>query len=195
MNLRPKPPAKPTPKASAKGAPKLNSKPGTVWMRAAAFAAREHKGHLRKDGRTPYIAHVFRVAMIVSHQFGHDDESTLAAAILHDVIEDTPNDYDDISRRFGHDVADMVAALTKNMLLPEPEREKDYDQRLAKADWRARLIKLADVLDNATDGAGKAGKLRDKCRRAIALATPDAANHPETRAGIELVRALPILAG
>ncbi len=167
----------------------------TLWMRAATFAARAHRLHMRKDKRTPYVAHVFRVAMLICHRFEHNDDVTLAAAILHDVIEDTPNDYDDISRRFGHDVAELVAALTKNMLLPEPAREKDYDKRLKAADWRARLIKLADVLDNAADGMGKTAKLRDKCERAIALAEPDAADHPESRRGIELVRALPIMAG
>lgn len=175
---------------------KTSTKPGAnpkLWLRAAAFAARAHKEHLRKDKRTPYIAHVYRVAMIVRHMFGCEDDAAIAAAILHDVIEDTPNDYDDIEDRFGPDVADMVAALTKNMLLREPEREKDYDTRLAAADWRARLIKLADVYDNTSDGMGKTAKLKDKCVRALALARPDAADHPETARAIALVEALPAL--
>lgn len=161
-----------------------------LWMRACAFAARAHEGHLRKDGKTPYIAHVYRVAMIVRQVFGCDDDEALAAAVLHDVIEDTPNDYDDIESRFGVAVADMVAALTKNMTLPEPIRERDYDERLARADWRARLIKLADVYDNSSDGMGKAGKLRDKVSRALDLAAPDAPAHPQTARAIEAVRAL-----
>ncbi len=122
-----------------------------LWRRAAAYAARMHHHHARKDGRTPYFAHPARVAMTVRDTFGCDDPAALAAAFLHDTIEDTPADYDDIHDRFGRDVADLVAALSKNMLLPEPEREADYDRRLAAADWRARLVKLADVLDNAED--------------------------------------------
>jgi len=164
-----------------------------LWLRAATFAARAHKKHMRKDGRTPYVAHVYRVAMIVRHVFGCRDDAVIAAAILHDTIEDTPTDYDDIASRFGADVAGMVAALTKNMFLPEPEREADYERRLRASDWRVRLIKLADVMDNATDGMGKASKLRHRCRLAIELAAGDAAGHPETARGIEAVRALPIL--
>ncbi len=122
-----------------------------VWRRAAAFAARMHANHARKDGRTPYFSHPARVAMTVRDTFGLDDPDAIAAAFLHDTIEDTPADYDDIADRFGTAVADLVAALTKNMLLPEAQREADYDARLAAADWRARLVKLADVLDNAED--------------------------------------------
>jgi len=161
-------------------------------VKAYEFGAEAHAGQMRQSGE-PYISHPVAVAGILADM--RMDAKGIAAAILHDVIEDTPNDYDDISRRFGHDVADLVAALTKNMLLPEPVRERAYDERLRAADWRARLIKLADVLDNAADGMGKAAKLRDKCERAIALAQPDAADHPETRRGIELVRALPIMSG
>ncbi|MEZ6318866.1 MAG: HD domain-containing protein [Phycisphaerales bacterium] len=166
-----------------------------LWLRAATFAARAHKKHLRKDRRTPYVAHVYRVAMIVRHLFGCHDDAVLAAAMLHDTIEDTPTDYDEIAERFGTDVADMVAALTKNMFLPEPEREADYERRLVASDWRVRLIKLADVMDNATDGMGKASKLKRRCKLAIELAEPDAARHPETARAIEVVRALPILTG
>lgn len=167
----------------------------SLWLRAATFAARVHKKHLRKDRRTPYVAHVYRVAMIVRHLFGCHDDAVIAAAILHDTIEDTPTDYDALASRFGTDVADMVADLTKNMLLPEPEREADYERRLRASDWRVRLIKLADVMDNATDGMGKPAKLQRRCLKAIELAEPDAPAHPETARAIGLVRALPILSG
>ncbi|MEL6797354.1 MAG: HD domain-containing protein [Planctomycetota bacterium] len=137
-----------------------------VWRKAAAYAARMHANHARKDGRTPYFSHPARVAMTVRDTFGLDDADAIAAAFLHDTIEDTPADYDDIADRFGTAVADLVAALTKNMLLPEPEREADYDQRLASADWRARLVKLADVLDNAEDMHTRPdGNRADVCRR------------------------------
>ncbi|MBX3380507.1 MAG: bifunctional (p)ppGpp synthetase/guanosine-3',5'-bis(diphosphate) 3'-pyrophosphohydrolase [Phycisphaeraceae bacterium] len=154
--------------------------PGALWREAAAFAARKHSGQFRRDGRTPYFAHVVRVAMTVSEMFGCHDEEVLAAALLHDLIEDTTTDYEDILERFGKSVAGMVASLTKNMAIPEAMREKEYDGRIAKADWRVRLIKLADVYDNLIDGVndprGKAEvpKRLDACRRAIALAERDA---------------------
>src|SRR5690606_27204570 len=114
-------------------------------------AARAHQGQTRKDGLTPYFSHSVRVALTLRQTFGCDDPIALAAAILHDTIEDTPADYDDIAEGFGSEIAGIVAALTKNMILPESEREPEYDARLSQADWRARLIKLADVYDNLSD--------------------------------------------
>lgn len=169
-----------------------------LWQSACAFAARAHAGQVRKDGLTPYFSHPVRVALTLRHTFGCEDAIALAAAVLHDTIEDTPADYDDIADRFGSEVADIVAALTKNMILSEHEREPEYDARLAKADWRARLIKLADVYDNlcdmhtsrASDSRRAAERHIARCRRAIALAEPDAPPHPETARAIECVRGL-----
>ncbi len=153
-----------------------------LWQRAAAFSARAHRHQLRKDKETPYVSHPFRVAMTVRHVFGCDDPVAIAAALLHDTIEDTATDYDDIAGAFGDDVASVVAAMTKSMILPEPQREVDYDRRLAAADWRARLIKLADVYDNACDAAQltpeSRAKLPDKIARAVALAARDRATNP-----------------
>ncbi|HZW10829.1 MAG TPA: HD domain-containing protein [Phycisphaerales bacterium] len=166
------------------------------WQRAASFAADRHRHHLRKDGRTPYVAHVYRVAMTVRDIFGCDDDDALAAALLHDTIEDTPTDFDDIEKRFGAAVAEMVAALTKNMILREDEREADYDARLSRADWRARLVKLADVFDNLSDLHNRPAadlaafrRMESRCERAIALALPDESREP-VRRGIEAVREL-----
>ncbi len=158
-----------------------------LWQKAVSFSARAHLGQFRKDERTPFTAHPVRVAMTVSAVFGCADEATLAAAVLHDTIEDTTTDYEDLEEAFGREVADLVAALTKNAALPEADREPDYDSRLARSDWRARLIKLADCYDNLCDAARPATpeKVREKCRRALALARPDARAHPETARGIE----------
>lgn len=166
----------------------------SLWQQAASFAAWKHRHQTRKDGRTPYIAHTFRVAMTVRDVFGCDDPAVIAAALLHDTIEDTLTDHDELSSLFGVEIADVVAALTKNMALPAAQREADYDTRLASADWRARLIKLADVFDNHSDlperSAEALGKMHDKCRRAIELAEPDAAQHECIRRGIAAVQSL-----
>lgn len=165
-----------------------------VWREAVSFALRAHAGQMRRDGKTPYAAHVVRVMMTVRETFGCEDPVALAAAVLHDTIEDTPTDYDDVASAFGDEVAGIVAAMTKNMLLPEAQREPDYDARLRAGDWRARLIKLADVLDNASDNGKKnakaTGKLRQKVERAVGLAEPDAAAHPETARAIEILHGL-----
>lgn len=164
-----------------------------LWRRAASFAARAHGGHVRKDGRTPYAAHPFRVAMTVRDVFRCADAECIAAALLHDVVEDTPHDYDDIAEEFGVAVAGMVSALTKDMRLEESAREVEYDARLARADWRARLIKLADVLDNLHDiraPRDEAAEARHekRCSRAMALAESDAAEHPETGRALAALR-------
>lgn len=161
-----------------------------LWWKAVAFAARSHGRQFRDDGATPYIAHPFRVSLIIRDVFGCNDEICLAAALLHDVLEDTPIDYDDLSKRFGHDVAGCVASLTKDMRLPEPEREYAYDEALARSDWRARLIKLADTYDNFCDigKRSKRNKFLERCRRAIAIASPASGEHeaiPRAIAAVE----------
>ncbi len=165
-----------------------------TWQSAAAFAARAHKHQLRKDARTPYFAHPVRVAMTVRHVFGCEDEVAICAALLHDTIEDTTTDYDDIDGAFGRVVAGIVAALTKNMALPLREREADYDARLAGADWRARLVKLADVYDNWCDShelsAESRRKLPGRAARALALAERDRKRHPEMERAVRAVKGL-----
>lgn len=149
----------------------------SILQDAAAFASRAHRHQVRKDGRTPYASHVFRVALTVRQVFGCEDPVVLAAALLHDTIEDTTTDYDDLHGRFGAGVADCVAALTKNMALREGEREAEYDARLARADWRARLVKLADAYDNLCDARTSAAGVEEKyftrCLRALGLAGAD----------------------
>jgi len=174
-----------------------NSARPELFQQAAAFAARAHRHQLRKDGRTPYVSHVTRVALTLTQVFRCDDPVALAAALLHDTIEDTTTDYDDLHERFGKEVADAVAALTKNMTLPEEEREEEYHRRLARADWRVRLIKLADVYDNFCDvdswPKDKQGRQRakayDKCREAIKIAQADA-NDPIMANAIRAVERL-----
>ncbi|MEK6701367.1 MAG: HD domain-containing protein [Planctomycetota bacterium] len=166
-----------------------------LWQRAAAFAAFKHRHQVRKDGRTPYISHPFRVAMTLRHEFGCDDPAVLTAAMLHDVIEDTTTDYDDLLERFGATVADLVCAVTKNAALPKAQREPQYDAQIAAADWRARIIKLADTYDNLVDAMDLPGEhdmVVDSCekaRRAIGLASVDL-DQPALVRGIAKLKAL-----
>jgi (p)ppGpp synthase/HD superfamily hydrolase len=125
--------------------------PTDLLLDAVSFAARAHRHQLRKDEETPYAAHPFRVCLIVRHVFGIDDPRVLTAALLHDTIEDTTTDYDDVLERYGADVADWTAALTKDMRVREPEREADYLSHLTAAPWPVAACKLADIYDNMTD--------------------------------------------
>lgn len=129
-------------------------------LEAASFAARAHRHQLRKDGQTPYVAHPFRVCLIVRHVFGIDDPDYLAAALLHDTIEDTTTDFDDLEERFGPRVAGLVGTLSKDARLQEGEREKAYTAALAAADPAAKVAKLADMFDNLSDSAHLSAKGR-----------------------------------
>lgn len=133
-----------------------------LWQQAASFSARAHRHQVRKDKVTPYFAHPVRVAMTIAFVFGFDDEKILAAALLHDTIEDTTTDYDDLLKHFGRDVADFVVAMTKDMRLEESKREKAYFAQLAAGPWQGRLIKLADTYDNIANAmeSGDAALLR-----------------------------------
>ncbi len=147
----------------------------SLWQQAASYAARAHRHQLRKDKKTPYISHPFRVAMVVRNVFDCDDEVAICTALLHDTIEDTATDFDDIEKRFGLEIADCVAVMTKNMLLREPQREADYDQRLKDGPWQGRLVKLADVYDNGLDipRASMRKKCMERCKRALDLTAND----------------------
>lgn len=165
-----------------------DSKRETPWQRAVSFAARRHEDQLRKDGKTPYVAHPVRVAFIVRHVFEVADETALTAALLHDLIEDTKTDYDEIAHEFGSAVAAAVAAVSKDGRLPHDEREAKYDQQVSAASWQARLIKLADVYDNYCDSRDdkERAKSAEKAKRAIQCA----GNAPELSRAVKLVQKL-----
>jgi guanosine-3',5'-bis(diphosphate) 3'-pyrophosphohydrolase len=120
-------------------------------LEAVSFASRAHHGQMRKDGKTPYVSHVFRVCLIVRDVFGITDAQVLTAALLHDTIEDTTTDFDDVEERFGREVATWAAALSKDKRRPYEEREAAYCRELAAAPWQVQVGKLADVFDNLLD--------------------------------------------
>ena len=122
-------------------------------LKAISFAARAHRHQLRKDGMTPYISHPMRVMFIARDLFGVTDPKILAAAVLHDTIEDTTIDYDDLKEQFGEEVATWVAALTKDTRLPEDERERVYGEALISGGNPVIFCKLADMYDNLKDSS------------------------------------------
>ena len=159
-----------------------------LWQRAASFAARYHDGQYRKDRKTPYVAHPFRVALIVRQIFEVNDPIAIAASLMHDLIEDTTADYDNINKEFGAEVADIVAVLTKDMRLKNAIREQTYDKHLAEACWQAKLIKLADVYDNICDSTDQS--MRDKAKEKAVRAIAIAGDNPRLANAVEQVRSL-----
>lgn len=165
------------------GGAKKPAADGDPLLEAVAFAARAHCGQIRKDGKTPYASHAFRVCLILRDKFEVTNRAALAAALLHDTLEDTTTDFDNLAHDFGEEVAQLVVWLTKDCRLPEEQREAAYCQGLSKAPWQARACKLADIYDNLQDSrhlpAEHRGKTKKKARRYLdALAanlTPEAA--------------------
>jgi guanosine-3',5'-bis(diphosphate) 3'-pyrophosphohydrolase len=120
-------------------------------LEAISFASRAHQGQLRKDGKTPYSSHPFRVCLIVRQVFGIADPAVLTAAVLHDTIEDTPADYDDLAEHFGDEAAKWVGMLSKDMRIEEGERERLYKATLQTSPWQVKVCKLGDIYDNLCD--------------------------------------------
>ena len=121
-------------------------------IRAAYEMARAaHAGQKRKDG-SPYVTHCVAAADI-SVDMGLDEDS-IVAALLHDVIEDTPLTHADIARDFGDAVADIVEGVTKLTRVQYTSKEDEQMENLRKMlmamakDIRVILIKIADRLHN-----------------------------------------------
>ena len=116
--------------------------------RAYAFAEAAHRGQRRKDDRA-FIAHPVHVARLLAAR-GYDEE-VVAAALLHDVVEDTPVTLAEIRERFGARVAQLVECVTEDPELPTPERKRAYREGLRRSPDAARAICAADKVCNASD--------------------------------------------
>jgi guanosine-3',5'-bis(diphosphate) 3'-pyrophosphohydrolase len=103
---------------------------------------------------------------VLRHVFGLDDVETMTAAVLHDTIEDTNTDYDDLRKYFGDRVAGWVALLSKDKRLPDERREPDYRAGLATADWQVKACKLGDIFDNLMDSRSAKGQRERAIERA-----------------------------
>lgn len=122
----------------------------TLVSTAATFAHRAHRGQVRKYTGEPYINHPKNVVQTLKY-LRVTDPATLAAGWLHDVVEDTPTTLEDLRKMFGPTVAALVADLTDPVYpdkMPRAQRKACDRARLLNADPRAKLIKLADLLDN-----------------------------------------------
>ncbi|MBO4684584.1 MAG: bifunctional (p)ppGpp synthetase/guanosine-3',5'-bis(diphosphate) 3'-pyrophosphohydrolase, partial [Desulfovibrio sp.] len=119
--------------------------------RAVEYARKKHEGQTRKDG-SPYIIHPLAVAEIVA-EIGLDTDSILGA-LLHDCIEDTDSNHDEIAELFGETVADLVDGVTKLTRVEYSTLEEQQMENLRKMfmamskDIRVILIKIADRLHN-----------------------------------------------
>ncbi|MGY0505073.1 RelA/SpoT family protein [Luteimonas sp. e5] len=154
-----------------------------AWQVGAAA----HAGQTRKSGE-PYITHPVAVAEVLAEQ--GMDFKTLAAAILHDTVEDTPLTADEIAADFGHTVADLVEGVTKLDKLKFRDRQEAAAESFRKMmlamsrDLRVILIKLADRLHNMRT----LGAQSPEARRRIARETLEIYAPIAQRLGMNMVK-------
>jgi len=121
----------------------------TNYWKALTFAAKNHGIKTRKDKETPYFAHPVRTAAIL-RAVGFSEfqnENLMIAALLHDLVEDTPITLNDIRKNFGEKVALIVKELTK----PEKGDKEEWIRSFENASEEAKIIKMADRIDNLMD--------------------------------------------
>ncbi len=112
------------------------------------FARSKHAGQVRKHDGKPYIVHLDGVVSILTGH-GHKSSDLIAAAFLHDTLEKSDATVDELIELFGSHVAELVFWLTDGEQGSRASQALQAAWRLARAPWDAKLIKLADIIDNA----------------------------------------------
>jgi GTP diphosphokinase / guanosine-3',5'-bis(diphosphate) 3'-diphosphatase len=124
-------------------------------IQAANFAANKHRDQRRKDREaSPYINHPLALAFVLTNEVdGVSDEDVIAAAILHDTIEDTNASTAEISNLFGEAVLSIVMELSDDKSLPKATRKQLQIDNASMLSREAKLVKLADKICNLRDMA------------------------------------------
>jgi guanosine-3',5'-bis(diphosphate) 3'-pyrophosphohydrolase len=130
--------------------------PGVAFLlKAVHFAAEKHRLQKRKDeDASPYINHPIEVAAILAGLGGVRDIALLAAAVLHDTVEDTMTSPEEIEREFGRKVRLLVQEVSDDKSLPQGERKRLQIEHAPGLSREAKLIKLADKISNVADVSG-----------------------------------------
>lgn len=125
----------------------------SLLCQATRLAAEAHDGALRKGGHLPYILHVMETAEIVATMT--EDEDVLAAAVLHDVLEDTAVTEEMLRQTVGGHVTELVLAVTENKRPGQPAEEtwrirkqESVDKLLTERRLEVKMIALGDKLSN-----------------------------------------------
>ncbi|MCT4795665.1 HD domain-containing protein [Exiguobacterium alkaliphilum] len=114
---------------------------------ALRFAAARHDGQFRKGSRIPYVTHPVAVAMILTED--HQPVPVVAAALLHDVLEDTFTTKDELHEQFGPEVARLVEAVSEpDKSLPWEQRKQAMLERIPSLEYDEIALLVADKLHN-----------------------------------------------
>jgi len=121
-------------------------------LKAAAFAAQKHRDQRRKDKHaSPYINHPIALAEILRRTGDVRSASVLAAALLHDTLEDTQTTRAELNSAFGPKIMKIVEEVTDDKRLPKQRRKELQVEHAAHISKSAKLVKLADKIANLND--------------------------------------------
>lgn len=127
----------------------MTENPVLLFARALDFAARKHV-HQRRKGELaePYVNHLSDVARLLAEATKGEDATVVVAGLLHDTLEDTETSFEELTKEFGRDVAELVTEVTDDKALPKAERKRLQIETAPHKSVRARMIKLADKTSN-----------------------------------------------
>ena len=132
-----------------------NAAPVSIVLAASAFAAHKHRDQRRKGAdASPYINHPIAVANVLANEAGITDPTILAAALLHDTIEDTDTTAGELVAEFGPRIAAIVVEVTDDKDLDKPVRKQLQIEHAATLSRPAQLVKIADKICNIRDMSG-----------------------------------------
>ena len=121
-------------------------------LKALEFSARKHKNQRRKDVQaSPYINHPISLANILCNKAHFTDVNVICGALLHDTIEDTETEAEELEDEFGVEIKDIVMDVSDDTSLHRHERKQaqiDYAPHISR---EAKLVKLADKISNLRD--------------------------------------------
>jgi (p)ppGpp synthase/HD superfamily hydrolase len=132
---------------------------------ALEFAASHHEGQTRDEGGAPFVTHPVEVACLL-HEAGYSDE-VVAAGVLHDVLEDTDAERDELERSFGAEVARLVAAVSDDASIEDyGTRKAALRSQVAGAGECAAAVFAADKISKARELGARRGRFsrRDQAR-------------------------------
>lgn len=169
---------------------------------AIGFARERHRGQRRAADSAPFLLHPLEVSSLLERS--HYPDHVLAAAVLHDVLEDTDAERSELEARFGRDVAELVALVSDDPSIPDEEERKDeVRERVRRAGGYAPVVYAADkvskvrelrlLIAQGLDQATAAVKLR-RYRRSLEMleeAIPSSRLVELLRFEIEALEALP----
>jgi guanosine-3',5'-bis(diphosphate) 3'-pyrophosphohydrolase len=124
----------------------------SLLLKALSFAAYKHRHQFRKGSKPiPYINHPIALADLLVRTGNVRDSETIAAALLHDTVEDTKTTLEELEAEFGPVISQLVAELTDDKSLPKEERKIRQIEHASLLSHRARNVKLADKICNLRD--------------------------------------------